>query len=87
MLETEYFQRALVNSAIVAGSVTLLSLASGRSRPTRSGDSASGAARSCMYLMLSMTIFPQIAILGALYTMINNFDLYDKPRRADPHAT
>ena len=30
-----------------------------------------------MYLMLSMTIFPQIAILGALYTMISNFHLYD----------
>jgi trehalose/maltose transport system permease protein len=28
--------------------------------------------------MLSMTIFPQIAILGALYTMISNFHLYDK---------
>src|SRR4029453_9759578 len=31
-----------------------------------------------MYLMLSMTIFPQIAILGALYTMISDAHLYDK---------
>ena len=30
-----------------------------------------------MYLMLSMTIFPQIAILGALYTMVNNFHFYN----------
>ncbi len=30
-----------------------------------------------LYLMLSMTIFPQIAILGALYTMINRFGLYN----------
>jgi len=30
-----------------------------------------------MYLMLSMTIFPQIAILGALYTTISKFHLYD----------
>jgi trehalose/maltose transport system permease protein len=30
-----------------------------------------------MYLMLSMTIFPQIAILGALYTMVNNFHIYN----------
>ena len=30
--------------------------------------------------MLSMTIFPQIAILGALYTMINRFELYDSLR-------
>jgi len=28
-----------------------------------------------MYLMLSMTIFPQIAILGALYTMISGFHI------------
>jgi trehalose/maltose transport system permease protein len=27
--------------------------------------------------MLSMTIFPQIAILGALYTMINSFGLFN----------
>ena len=33
-----------------------------------------------LYLMLSMTIFPQIAILGALYTMINRFELYDSLR-------
>jgi trehalose/maltose transport system permease protein len=31
-----------------------------------------------MYLMLSMTIFPQIAILGALYTTISRLHLYDK---------
>jgi trehalose/maltose transport system permease protein len=28
-------------------------------------------------MMLSMTIFPQIAILGALYTMISNFHLFN----------
>src|SRR5438045_9198681 len=28
--------------------------------------------------MLSMTIFPQIAILGALYTMMKDFHLYDR---------
>src|SRR5207302_5395274 len=30
-----------------------------------------------LYLMLSMTIFPQIAILGALYTMINDFGTFN----------
>ena len=35
--------------------------------------------------MLSMTMFPQIAILGALYTMINRFGLYNTLWRADPH--
>ena len=31
-----------------------------------------------LYIVLSMTIFPQIAILGALYTMINRLGLYDR---------
>jgi trehalose/maltose transport system permease protein len=31
-----------------------------------------------LYLMLSMTIFPQIAILGALYTTMKDFHLYDR---------
>ena len=38
-----------------------------------------------LYVMLSMTMFPQIAILGALYTMINRFELYDTLQRPDPH--
>jgi trehalose/maltose transport system permease protein len=34
--------------------------------------------QAVLYLMLSMTIFPQIAILGALYTMMRDFHLYDR---------
>ena len=33
-----------------------------------------------LYLMLSMTMFPQIAILGALYTMINGLPGLQHPR-------
>ncbi len=36
-----------------------------------------------MYLMLSMTIFPQIAILGALYTTISQVPPLRHARRAD----
>ena len=77
VLSSSDFQRALINSTIVAGSITIISLRSGRSPATPSGAFASGAARRSLYLMLSMTIFPQIAILGALYTMINRFHLYN----------
>ena len=31
-----------------------------------------------LYLILSMTMFPQIAILGSLFRMIRQFDLYDR---------
>src|SRR5204863_10044167 len=65
-------------SAIVAGSVTLLSLAVGASAAFALGRFNFHGRSFVMYLMLSMTIFPQIAILGALYTTISKFHLYDK---------
>ena len=71
------FQIALVNSAIVAGSVTLISVALGALAGYALGRVRFRGRSPALYLMLSMTIFPQIAILGALYTMINNFGLYD----------
>src|SRR2546430_2206453 len=77
-LSTPTFQHALINSTIVAGSVTLISLAIGSLAAYALGRFRFRGRSSVLYLMLSMTIFPQIAILGALYTMINSFHLYDK---------
>ena len=78
VLSTSTFQHALINSTIVAGSVTLLSLAVGSLAAYALGRFRFHGRSAVLYLMLSMTIFPQIAILGALYTMINDFHLYDK---------
>jgi len=77
-LSTDFFQRALLNSVIVAAAVTLISLAIGSLAAYALGRFRFRGRSFVMYLMLSMTIFPQIAILGALYTMINDFGLYDK---------
>jgi trehalose/maltose transport system permease protein len=77
-LSASFFQDALINSTIVAGSVTLLSLAVGSLAAYALGRFRFRGRSAVLYLMLSMTIFPQIAILGALYTMINSFHLYDK---------
>jgi trehalose/maltose transport system permease protein len=77
-LSENFFTHALINSAIVAGSVTLLSLAIGASAAFALGRFRFHGRGFVMYLMLSMTIFPQIAILGALYTSISKFGLYDK---------
>jgi trehalose/maltose transport system permease protein len=77
-LDTDFFRKALLNSAIVAGSVTLLSLAVGSLAAYALGRFRFRGKSFVLYLMLSMTIFPQIAILGALYTMITSFHLYDK---------
>jgi len=78
VLSTSTFQHALINSTIVAGSVTLFSLLIGSLAAYALGRFRFHGRSAVLYLMLSMTIFPQIAILGALYTMINNFHLYDK---------
>jgi trehalose/maltose transport system permease protein len=76
-LSTPFFRDALLNSTIVAGSVTLLSLAIGSFAAYALGRFRFHGRSFVMYLMLSMTIFPQIAILGALYTTITKFNLYD----------
>jgi len=76
-LSAGFFQHALLNSAIVAASVTLLSLAIGSFAAYALGRFKFHGRSFVLYLMLSMTIFPQIAILGALYTTITKFHLYD----------
>jgi trehalose/maltose transport system permease protein len=77
-LNASFFTRALLNSAIVAGCVTLLSLAIGAFAAYALGRFRFHGRQFVMYLILSMTIFPQVAILGALYTSINTLGLYDK---------
>ena len=61
----------------MAGSVTVLSLAIGSSAAFALGRFRFHGRSFVLYLVLSMTIFPQIAILGALYTTITKFNLYD----------
>jgi trehalose/maltose transport system permease protein len=77
VLSASFFTDALLNSAIVAGSVTLLSLAIGASAAFALGRLRFHGRSFVLYLMLSMTIFPQIVILGALYTTISKLHLYD----------
>jgi trehalose/maltose transport system permease protein len=77
VLSSGEFQRALLNSTIVAGSVTLLALGLGALAGYALGRFQFRGRAAAQYLMLSMTIFPQIAILGALYTMLNRFGLFN----------
>ncbi len=77
VLESDQFLKALRNSTIVAGSVTLVVVVVGALAGYALGRFQFRGRSATLYLMLSMTIFPQIAILGALYTMINRFGLYD----------
>jgi trehalose/maltose transport system permease protein len=77
VLRSGEFQRALINSTIVAGTVTLISLVLGSIASYALGRFSFRGRAFAMYLMLSLTIFPQIAILGALFTLINKFGLYN----------
>ncbi|MGN6431100.1 MAG: carbohydrate ABC transporter permease [Gaiellaceae bacterium] len=76
VLSNHFFLRALLNSTIVAGSVTLLALAAGSLAAFALGRFRFRGRNAMLYLMLSMTIFPQIAILGALFTMFTDFHVW-----------
>jgi trehalose/maltose transport system permease protein len=77
VLTNNTFLRAILNSTIVAGSVTVLSLLIGVLGSYALGRFHFNGRQQVLYLVLSMTMFPQIAVLGALYTMINSLGLYN----------
>lgn len=72
------FQRALINSTIVAVSVTVLALVVGAFAAYALGRFKFKGRTPVLYLILSMTMFPQIAILGSLFQMVNQFGLYNR---------
>jgi trehalose/maltose transport system permease protein len=76
VLSSHFFLRALLNSTIVAGGVTLLALVLGSLAAFALGRFRFLGRNATLYLMLSMTTFPQIAILGALYTMITGLHVH-----------
>ncbi len=77
VFESEQFVRALGNSAIVAGSVTALSLLIGAFASYALGRFTFRGRTPVLYIVLSMTMFPQIAVLGSLYQLISELGLYN----------
>lgn len=71
------FVRALVNSAIVGVSVTVLSLVIGASAAYALARFKFRGRSFMLYLILSMSLFPTVAVLGALYQMVRTFQMYD----------
>jgi trehalose/maltose transport system permease protein len=76
VLSSHFFLRALLNSTLVAGGVTLMALVLGSLAGYALGRFRFRGRSMTLYLMLSMTTFPQIAILGALYTMISGLRIH-----------
>ncbi len=69
------FLRGIVNSVIVATSVTLLSLAIGSFAGFALGKLRYRGKTATLYVILAMTMFPAIAVLTGLYAMINNLGI------------
>lgn len=71
VFNNQAFLRALLNSAIVAISVTVLALAVGAFAGFALGKLRYRGKNSTLYIILTMTMFPQIAVLSGLYAVIN----------------
>jgi trehalose/maltose transport system permease protein len=71
------FRQALLNSAIVSLSVTVLALVVGSLASYALGRFTFRGRTPVLYLVLSMTMFPQIAVLGSLFTMVQRLRLYN----------
>src|SRR5690606_7728410 len=70
VLSNDRFLRALLNSTIVAGSVTFLSLVVGSFAGYALGKMRFAGRSPSLYVILAMTMFPQIAVLAGLYAVI-----------------
>ena len=75
VLQNGQFLRGLLNSTIVATAVTLLSLLVGAFAGYALGKLRFRGKSLSLYVILSMTMFPQIAILAGLYAVIRFLSL------------
>lgn len=75
VFSNQAFLRAIVNSTIVAVSVTLLSLAIGAFAGFALGKLRYRGKTPTLYVILAMTMFPQIAVLSGLYAIINQIGI------------
>jgi trehalose/maltose transport system permease protein len=69
------FMRGLGNSILVAGAVTLLSLVVGSFAGFALGKLRFRGRTPSLYVILAMTMFPQIAVLAGLYAVITVLQL------------
>ena len=75
VLQNPSFIRGLTNSIIVAGCTTLLALLVGSFAGYALGKLRFRGKEVSLYVILAMTMFPQIAILSGLYAVIRFINL------------
>ncbi len=71
------FGRNLLNSAIVAGATTLIALLFGSFAAYALGRFRFAGKRPLYYAILSVSMFPQISVLGGMYVLIKALGLYN----------
>ena len=75
VFQNEDFGRGLINSTIVALSTTVLSLVVGSFAAFALGKLRFRGKTPSLYLILSMTMFPQVAVLTGLYAVIRELQI------------
>jgi trehalose/maltose transport system permease protein len=75
VFQNKDFGRGLINSTIVAVSTTVLSLIVGAFAAFALGKLRFRGKTPSLYLILSMTMFPQVAVLTGLYAVIRQLEL------------
>lgn len=78
VLRDDTFLRALRNSVIVSVTTVLIALVLGSFCAYAMGRMKFRGRTVVLYLILSMTMFPQIAILGSLFQMVRSANLFDR---------
>jgi trehalose/maltose transport system permease protein len=79
VFQNDAFIRSLRNSAIVATSVTIMALVVGSFAGFALGKLRFRGRTASMYLILSMTMFPQVAVLTGLYAVIQTLNISAMP--------
>ena len=79
VFRNETFRRALLNSAFVSITTVLISLVIGSFGAYALGRLKFRGRTLVLYTVLAMTMFPAIAILGSLFTMVRTLCLYNTP--------
>jgi trehalose/maltose transport system permease protein len=79
VFRNDSFVRGLLNSAIVAVSTTVLALMVGAFAAFALGKLRFRGKTPSLYLILAMTMFPQVAVLSGLYAMITFLGISARP--------
>lgn len=77
VFDNDNFVRAIINSAIVATATTLIALVLGSFAAYALGRINFRGRSPVLYIILSMTMFPAIAVLGSMYEMVRRAGLFN----------